>query len=107
MGRFARGKYSYGIDDRSGWKVRYKDLKTEWTGVRVDKRIWEPKHESVTPVRVVHDPQSLHDPRPDSDTGATSYPTMNYSATQPGYATWGPTTQLHEVLMMTFGTGTA
>ncbi len=65
--RHASGKHSYAICDRSGWKVRYKDLRTEWNGLRVYKDMWEEKHIQLTPVRVVRDAQALHDPRPDND----------------------------------------
>ena len=65
--RHASGKYSYAICDRSGFKVRYKDLRTEWNGLRVSKEMWEPKHVQLTPVRVIRDAQALHDPRPDND----------------------------------------
>ena len=106
MGKWAAGKHSWAICDRSGFKVRYKDLKTEWNGLRVDRAIWEPKHEALTPVRLTYDPSALRNPRPDTDTGATSYPTMNYTATQPGFSTWGPTTQLSEALSLTFGVAT-
>lgn len=103
MPKFAKGKYSYAICDRSGWKIRYKDLRREWNGLRVDRRIWEPKHAGLTPVRLINDPQALRDPRPDVFTGATSYVTMNYTASQPGFSTYSPTTQLYEILDMTHG----
>jgi hypothetical protein len=93
-GKWSSGKRSYGICDRSGFKVRYQDLKTEWNGLRVDKAIWEPKHEALTPVRITADPQTLRNPRPDDRADATAYPT---------WATDTATTQLHEVLTMTFG----
>jgi hypothetical protein len=43
MARRASGKYAYLIDDRSGRKIRYKDARTEWNGLRVHKNDWEPK----------------------------------------------------------------
>lgn len=66
MARYARGKWSKAQDDRTGWKVSYKDLKTEWTGVRVHKSEWEPKHPQLDPPRRINDPQALSNPRPDT-----------------------------------------
>ena len=35
MGRFATGKYSYGISDRSGMRYRLNEMKIEWNGLLV------------------------------------------------------------------------
>jgi hypothetical protein len=67
MARYARGKYSYGIDDRTGRKVRLRDLKREWGGVLVHKSEWEEKHPQLTPPKNINDPQVLRNPRPDID----------------------------------------
>ena len=69
--KHASGKHSYAMCDRSGMKVRYQDLRTEWTGLRVHYSLWEEKHPQLTPVRVVRDPQALHNPRPDNDNDGT------------------------------------
>ena len=66
MARYASGKWAKAQDDRTGWKVNYKDLRTEWTGVRVHKSEWEPKHPQLTPPKRINDPQALRDPRPDT-----------------------------------------
>ena len=106
---WSKGKHSFAICDRSGFKIRYRDLKKDGhrEGLLVDRRFWEAEHPQETPIRLVRDPQALRNPRPDTFTGATSYPTMNYTATQPGFTTYGPTTQLSEILGMTFGTAGA
>ena len=43
MARYAKGKHAVLISDRSGWKIKYKDARTEWTGARVSKFEWEAK----------------------------------------------------------------
>ena len=58
--RFVDGD-PWGVCERSGYTARHSDLVTEWTGLRVWKRFWEPKHPSldVPPMRgqeVVSDP---------------------------------------------------
>ena len=40
MPRYAKGKHAVLISDRSGWKIKYKDARTEWTGARVSKQEW-------------------------------------------------------------------
>ncbi len=41
MPRYAKGKRSYAISDRSGFKVRYRSLKTEWNNLRVEPSEYE------------------------------------------------------------------
>lgn len=65
MARFAAGKDAYGISDRSGFRYRLRDMKTEWNGLKVGPDEYEPKHPQLEPVRRVIDPQALKDPRPD------------------------------------------
>ena len=65
--RRAKGKRSYAISDRSGFKVPYKSLKTTWDGLRVDPEDWEPKHPQLTPAKNVIDATALFQPRPDND----------------------------------------
>lgn len=65
--RYAKGKKSFAMCDRGGHKIPYKNLKTEWNGLRVDKHWWEEKHPQLTPVRDVGDAQAVRDPRPDND----------------------------------------
>ena len=49
MGRFAVGKYAYGISDRSGFRYRMKDMRKEWNGSLVGKDEYEPKHPQLEP----------------------------------------------------------
>ena len=62
---FASGKKSYGISDRSGFRYRLRDMKTEWTGALVGPDEFETKHPQLNPPRHRADPQALRDPRPD------------------------------------------
>ena len=66
MARYASGKHSYFISDRSGFRYPYKDMKIEWTGAAVGPDEFEPKHHQLEPVRQTSDPQALQNARPDS-----------------------------------------
>jgi hypothetical protein len=72
MAKRASGKYAYLIDDRSGRKIRYKDARTEWNGLRVYKKDWEPKHPQLTPPKLGPEATSLDNPRPDVDNVPTT-----------------------------------
>lgn len=102
MARFAKGTYSKAVCDRCGRIVDYKDLKKEWNNLYTCGDCWDPKHPQLMPARMRADAQILRHPRPDFDAHATSYPTIA-DPSYPGYSTWGPTTQLFEVVSMTFG----
>lgn len=65
MSKFATGKNSYAISDRSGFRYRYKDMKKEWNGALVGPDEFEPKHPQLGPFRKVIDPQALQNARPD------------------------------------------
>jgi hypothetical protein len=65
--RYAKGKKSQAIGDRSGFKVPYTSLKTTWDGLRVEPEDWEPKHPQLTPAKNVIDAVALFKPRPDND----------------------------------------
>ena len=67
MARYARGKKSNAIGDRSGFKVKYTDLKTTWDGLRVEPEDWEPKQPQLTPAKNVIDATALFNPRADND----------------------------------------
>ena len=67
MARYASGKKSNAIGDRSGFKVKYKNLKTTWDGLRVEPEDWEPKQPQLTPAKNVIDATALFNPRPDTD----------------------------------------
>lgn len=65
MSRFASGKDSYAISDRSGFRYRYKDMRREWNGLLVGKDEFERKQPQLEPFRKVFDAQALKDARPD------------------------------------------
>ena len=65
MGRFASGKNSYGISDRSGFRYRLRDMRKEWNGSLVGKDEFEPKQAQLEPFPTVVDSQALKDARPD------------------------------------------
>jgi hypothetical protein len=65
MARFATGKNSYAISDRSGLRYRYQDMRREWNGLLVGKDEWEPKQPQLEPFPKVTDPQALKNARPD------------------------------------------
>ena len=67
MARFAKGKRSQAISDRSGFKVPYTQLKTTWDNLRVEPEEWEVKHPRLTPPKNIVDPTALLNPRPDND----------------------------------------
>jgi len=67
MARRSSGKRAFLIDDRSGRKIRYKDARTEWNGLRVHKNDWEGKQPQLDPIVPGHDVGSLYLSRPDAD----------------------------------------
>jgi hypothetical protein len=67
MAKYARGKKSYAISDRSGLRVKYTQLKTTWDGLRVSPEDWEPKQPQLTPAKNVVDATALFNGRPDTD----------------------------------------
>ena len=73
MGKYARGKHAVLIDDRSGFKIKYKDARTEWNGFRVYKGDWEPKQPQLDPGKYIEGsgPTVLYKPRPPQNTSST------------------------------------
>ena len=65
MSKFASGKNSYAISDRSGFRYRYKDMRREWNGLLVGRDEVEAKQPQLGPFRKVIDAQALRDARPD------------------------------------------
>jgi len=53
----------WGICDRCGFKYPLKELRKEWTGLKVCKNDWDPRHPQDF-VRGVPDNQTLSEPRP-------------------------------------------
>ena len=64
MGRFATGKFAYGISDRSGQRYKLNQMKKEWNGLLVGPDEYDPKHPQLEPRRKAVDPQALMNPRP-------------------------------------------
>ena len=67
MARYASGKKSNAMSDISGFKVKYKNLKTTWDNLRVEPEEFDPKQPQLTPVKNVIDATALFKPRPDND----------------------------------------
>ena len=65
MGKFASGKKSWAISDRSGFRYPYRVMKKEWNGLLVGPDEYEPKHPQLGPFRKVNDPEALDNARPD------------------------------------------
>jgi len=75
MARYAKGKHAVLISDRTGWKIKYKDARTEWTGARVSKFEWEAKQPQLDPQKYIKHAAGgnvLYDPRPDNDSVPTT-----------------------------------
>tara|TARA_R110000787_G_scaffold148619_3_gene262514 strand:+ start:43 stop:762 length:720 start_codon:yes stop_codon:yes gene_type:complete len=69
MARYSSGKKAFLIDERSGFKIRYKDARTEWTGVKVHKSDYDSKHPQLEPQKYLKKTRGgvLRNPRPDND----------------------------------------
>jgi hypothetical protein len=76
MARYAKGRKAVLIDDRSGFKIKYKDARTEWTGSRVYKGDFESKHPQLQPQKYLPAPRgnALFKPRTDNDSVPTTIP---------------------------------
>ena len=74
MAKYAKGKHAVLIDDRSGFKIKYKNARTEWTGFRVYKGDWEPKQPQLDPQNYISGSEAniLYKPRPDQDSVPTT-----------------------------------
>ena len=55
MAVYAKGRKSLAISDRSGFRVPYKNLRTEWNGLRVSPDDYDPKHPQLTPPKNITD----------------------------------------------------
>mgnify|MGYP003110932916 CR=1 FL=1 len=85
MSKFATGKYSYAISDRSGLRYRYKDMRREWNGLLVGKDEYETKHPQLGPFRTPTDAQALKDARPFNDSIPVSIKFPTFSLTTVKY----------------------
>ena len=72
MARYTKGKHAVAIDDRSGFKVKHKDLRKEWTGMMVYKGDWESKQAQLDPSKYFKNTGSnvLKNPRDDNSDDA-------------------------------------
>ena len=73
MSVYAKGRKSVAISDRSGFRVPYRNLRTEWNGFRVAPDEYEPKHPQLTPPKNIIDATALFKPRPDNDPENVSF----------------------------------
>jgi|TARA_R110002095_G_scaffold93880_1_gene81757 hypothetical protein len=65
MGKFAAGKDSWAISDRSGFRYPYRLMRKEWNGLLVGPDEYDPKQPQLGPFRKVSDPEALKNARPD------------------------------------------
>ena len=64
MAKYASGKRSLAISDRSGMAFPYTEMVREWNGSLVHTSEYEPKQPQLEPKPVGSDPQALYNPRP-------------------------------------------
>ena len=67
---YALGKFALGLCDRCSFEYKLSELKEEWTGFKVCRNCYEPKHPQLEPEPHVSDPEALYKPRPNNDTEA-------------------------------------
>lgn len=71
MARFATGKKAWGYSDRSGFRYRLREMKTEWNGLKVGPDEYEAKHPQLEPNHPGPDPTALYQPRVDARSEVT------------------------------------
>lgn len=71
MARFATGKKAWGYSDRSGFRYRLREMKTEWNGLKVGPDEYEAKHPQLEPNHPGPDPTALYQPRVDGRSEVT------------------------------------
>ena len=64
MAKYASGKRSLAISDRSGLEYPYREMVREWNGSLVHTSEFEPKQPQLEPKPAGSDPQALYNPRP-------------------------------------------
>ena len=69
MGRYTRGKRAVLMDDIFGRKIKYKDARTQWDGMRVFKGDYTEKQPQLDPQKYLKlgGTDVLKEPRPDND----------------------------------------
>ena len=71
MGKYASGKRSLAISDRSGMAFPYTEMVREWNGSLVHTSEYESKQPQLSPRPVGSDTQALWNPRPQPDAVAS------------------------------------
>ena len=86
MPKYASGKYSKAISDRSGLEFPYKEMVKEWNGSLVHMSEYEPKQPQLEPKTMSADAISLADIRPDRIENAVPYllPTNSFKTYEAG-----------------------
>ena len=79
MSKFASGRQSLSISDRSGLAFPYTEMVREWTGAWVHISEYEPKQPQLDPRPHAADPQSLQRVRP----ARTEFPTTDFLPINP------------------------
>jgi len=69
--QFTSGKYAESICDRCGLQYKLKQLRLEWTGLKVCRTCWDPKTALEFPSNFPADAEAVRDPRPDNDIEAS------------------------------------
>ena len=88
MAKWATGKRSQAISDRSGMAFPYNEMVKEWNGSMVHKSEFEAKHPQLEPKSHTADPQGLRNVRP----ARTEPATQNLLPGNPFNITSGSTT---------------
>ena len=86
MPKYASGKHSKAISDRSGLEFPYKEMVKEWNGSLVHMSEYEPKQPQLEPKPMSADAISLADIRPDRIENAVPYllPTNSFKTYEAG-----------------------
>ena len=79
MSKYATGKHSKAISDRSGMEFPYKEMVREWNGSFVHYTEYEPKQPQLDPKPHGADPQGLQQARP----ARTEFPTADFLPNDP------------------------
>lgn len=103
MAKYASGKRSKAISDRSGMEFPYTEMMTEWNGSVVHKSEYEPKHPQLDPPYVTADAIALRNPRPMHKSGIIvslrpkdwpgQFTVVQYPVTRDGVTTFVPSQQ--------------
>ena len=88
MAKYATGKYSKAISDRSGMEFPYKEMVREWNGAFVHVSEFDPKQPQLEPKPMNGDSISLRNVRPDRvETSVPKLLPLNPFTTTNGSAT--------------------